>query len=130
MSLKFIIANLILIGINFWIVKTNLNSLILILSLKDTTHPWKGGTPNLNNKAGVIIKLISLLFIVNIDAKIHKDAGDCLTKYFILVWVLEKDPLFISKGRILIIDNSSITHWKIGEGSVIPTITKIKFKRT
>jgi hypothetical protein len=68
------------------------------------------------------------LFIVSIDAKIHKDAGDCLTKYFILVWVIEKDPLFISKGKILIIDNSNMTHWKIGEDSDIPVITKTKFK--
>ena len=122
------IVNLILIGINFWTVRTKLSSLILILSIKEITHPWKGGKPNLKSKAGVIIILISLVFRVNIDAKIHKDAGDWLTKYFILVWELENDPLFISKGKILIIDNSNIIHWKIGEGSVIPTKTKARFK--
>ena len=115
-------------GINFWTVIITLNSLNLILSLKLITQPWKGGSPNLNNKAGVINSLIILIFITIIDIKIHNDTGDCLIKYFILDWVLEKDPLLIKRGINDIIESSSITHWKIYDISVSPIVIKIKFK--
>lgn len=114
-------------GKTFWTDKITPNSPRPTSIPKDKIQPWKGGSPNLKTKARCKIKSAPLVFNTQTLNKTSKDAGDWLKKYFKPLLTPLIPPLLTKIGINLIIANSIINHWKIGQGSLNPIIIKNKF---